>query len=581
MLKSIQTKMVFIFVLLLFAVILAFSIFLQARIEFFYHDNFSRTMSRTMNELVTQLQTASQKEFPISEMEKELTVYYGRLGINSGRNCYLLDKNTGRVLFGSDTKPTLDKTQNIMAAMADKYGNGVYRRLPYIDYAVSVSDDYIIYIKDEKIEILELLRSIYAIVAQALLLGVLISIVLGFLLSRTITRPISNLTGKAENLAKGSYGTKIDIKVDDEIGKLAEAFNYMSEMIKTSVDEIAQEKNKLETMFRYMSDGVIAFGMDQKIIHINPAARHMLGIDNEDEILFDGFFEEKQVDICMAKMIFLEQQTTIERRIDIDGKHLRGFFATFEVAEDKLSGVVAVLQDITEEQRLEASRREFVANVSHELRTPLTTIKSYSETLLDSAETDENSHFLSVIIREVDRMTRLVKDLLTLSSLDSRKLAALYERFSLDELLGDITAKISMEAKNHNHELEYYPSTSIPDIFGDKDRIEQVITNILSNSIKYTPDGGKIEVYAGYLYNEAYIKIKDNGIGIKNEDLNRIFERFYRVDKARSREKGGTGLGLSIAKNLIETHGGTIKVSSEYGKGTEVLVKLPVAQKEE
>ena len=187
------------------------------------------------------------------------------------------------------------------------------------------------------------------------------------------------------------------------------------------------------------------------------------------------------------------------------------------MADDKLSGVIVVLQDITEEQRLEDSRREFVANVSHELRTPLTTIKSYSETLLDSTEDEEQSKFLTVIINEVDRMTRIVKDLLTLSSLDSKKLSTFFTEFSLDELLRDITAKMSMEAKSHNHRLEYYPSTSIPNIFGDRDRIEQVITNILSNSIKYTPDGGRIEVYAGYLYNEAYIKIKDNGIGIKQE----------------------------------------------------------------
>jgi two-component system sensor histidine kinase VicK len=188
---------------------------------------------------------------------------------------------------------------------------------------------------------------------------------------------------------------------------------------------------------------------------------------------------------------------------------------------------------------------------------------------------------LDVIIREVDRMTRIVKDLLTLSSLDSKKFTANFEYFSLDELLREVVDKMSMDALRHKHIIEYFPSTSIPDIYADRDRIEQVITNIVSNAIKYTPDGGNIQMFAGCLYNEVYIKIKDNGIGINKEDLPRVFERFYRVDKARSREHGGTGLGLAIAKNFVELHGGTIKITSKAGKGTEVLIKLPIPKKEE
>ena len=222
-----------------------------------------------------------------------------------------------------------------------------------------------------------------------------------------------------------------------------------------------------------------------------------------------------------------------------------------------------------------------MANVSHELRTPLTTIKSYSETIQAYAASEEEKKFLDVIIREVDRMTRIVKDLLTLSSLDSKKFTANFEYFSLDELLREVVDKMSMDALRHKHIIEYFPSTSIPDIYADRDRIEQVITNIVSNAIKYTPDGGNIQMFAGCLYNEVYIKIKDNGIGINKEDLPRVFERFYRVDKARSREHGGTGLGLAIAKNFVELHGGTIKITSKAGKGTEVLIKLPIPKKEE
>jgi two-component system sensor histidine kinase VicK len=224
LLKSIQWKLVAMFVMLIFAVMLVFSVFLQDRIEVFYHDSFSKVMNQTMNELEAALQNACQQEDPLDQMQKVLGVYQGRLGISSNRNYYLLDAKTGSVLYGSDVVTSLDKTYNILAAMAGKRGDKVYRRMPYIDYAIRISDDYILYIKDKTIEMQELLRGIYIIVAQALLVGFLISVVLGFFLSRTITRPITNLTSKAENLAKGSFGTKIQIKSQDEIGQLAKAF---------------------------------------------------------------------------------------------------------------------------------------------------------------------------------------------------------------------------------------------------------------------------------------------------------------------------------------------------------------------
>ena len=582
MLRSIQWKLVLMFVLLIVAVMLVFGLFLQGRISAFYHNSFSQVMSQSFSaELTNQLQAAVKSEDSLEELKKILSIYSGRLGISSNRNYYILSKKTGEVLFGSDNETMLDKSDNMIAAMAGKTGSAVYQNMPYIDYALSVGDDYIVYIKDKKEEMFEIMRTIYIIVGQALLIGILISIILGFFLSRTITRPISNLTTKAESLAKGSFDTKININSQDEIGKLASTFNYMTSMIKNSMEEIAQEKNKLETMFRYMTDGVIAFDINEKVIHMNPAAKEMLKIKDEGAIRFDEFFKSLDADICMAQLLYIDHSATLERQLDVEDKSLKAFFATFETEGEKLSGVIVILQDITEAQRLEMSRREVVANVSHELRTPLTTIKSYSETIQAYAASEEEKKFLDVIIREVDRMTRIVKDLLTLSSLDSKKFTANFEYFSLDELLREVVDKMSMDALRHKHIIEYFPSTSIPDIYADRDRIEQVITNIVSNAIKYTPDGGNIQMFAGCLYNEVYIKIKDNGIGINKEDLPRVFERFYRVDKARSREHGGTGLGLAIAKNFVELHGGTIKITSKAGKGTEVLIKLPIPKKEE
>ncbi len=570
------------FVLLIIAVMLVFGLFFQNRISAFYHNSFLQAMRHSFsNELTGQLQSAAQSPDSLGELDKILAIYSGRMGISSNRNYYILDKKTGTVLAGSDNINMLERSDNILAAMAGKTGDFIAQRLPYMDYAVGVDDSYIVYIKDKKEEIFETMRTIYIIVGQALLIGIVISIVLGFFLSRTITRPISNLTTKAASIANGNYDAKIEIKGNDEIGKLATTFVYMTSMIKSSMEEIAQEKNKLETMFRYMTDGVIAFDVEQKVIHINPAAKDMLRIKNEKKLVFDDYFAKLGADICMAQMLYIDQQSTLEKELETNDRHIKAYFATFKTDEEKLSGVIVVLQDITEAQQLEISRREFVANVSHELRTPLTSIKTYSETLQAFARGEDEKKFLNVIIKEVDRMARIIRDLLTLSSLDNKKYSAHFEFFSLDELLRDVTEKMSIQAEKNHRVLEYFPSTSIPDIYADRDKIEQVITNVVTNAIKYTSDGGKIEIYAGYLYNEVYIKIKDNGIGITKKDLLRIFERFYRVDKARSRERGGTGLGLAIAKNFIELHDGTIKIDSVYGKGTEVLIQLPIPNKDE
>jgi len=244
---------------------------------------------------------------------------------------------------------------------------------------------------------------------------------------------------------------------------------------------------------------------------------------------------------------------------------------------EKTDGVVVVFQDITEQEKLDMERREFVANVSHELRTPLTTVKSYAETLMENAEKGSmEANFLDVINIEADRMTRIVKDLLTLSRLDYDRSKLNKTTFSLQNLVRDIVRKLSIDAKNHNNEISFEQTNEIPPFFGDRDRLEQVMTNIISNAVKYTPGGGKITVNCGYQYTDAIITVTDTGIGIPKEDISRIFERFYRVDKARSRKFGGTGLGLAIAKEIIDAHSGKIEIESTQGKGTKVTVKIPI-----
>lgn len=574
--SSVQWKIVTMFLLIVLAIMMVFGMIMREQISSFYLNSFSQEITLAFSdELTNQLDSVSSVE----ELESILNRYSGRMGINSNRSYYILDKKTGKAFTGSESNLSeITKTENIISAMAGKVGDQVYRNNNYIDYAYPTGN-YIIYIQDTKTEMMDITRSMLVIVAQSLFIGILISIILGYIMSKTITRPIMNLTRKAEALAKGRFDTKITVNSHDEIGKLAKTFNYMSSVIKSSMDEIDQEKVKLETVLRNMNDGVIAFDTHQHIMFINPEAKAMLDIldYDVDNILFDEYFSKYDVGVCLAEILYLDHYETVSKDISVNGKFFKAYFASFKVDDEKTDGVVVVIQDVTESQRLEIARREFVANVSHELKTPLTTIKTYAETLCDSTNDKDEQKFLNVIIREVDRMTRIVKELLTLSSFDSNKITIMKTDFQLEDLVGDVVTKMKFQAMDNKLTLTYTPLIKVPTLSADIDRIEQVITNIVSNSIKYTAEGGTVEVFTGYIYNEAYIKIKDNGVGIPESDLPHIFERFYRVDKARSREKGGTGLGLAIAYEIVNLHGGTIKINSEYQKGTEVIIKLPVS----
>lgn len=582
MFKSIQWKLVAMFVLLVVSVMIVVGTFLLKSVTSFYHNDFKNKMDSVFNN-----EDFTKAAANIEQMEAKLKSYIGRLGIDTYRNYFILN-GLGGVLASSNMElaERLEKTDNIISAMNGKKGTEVWTGRDYVDYAIPILVDgevrYIIYIKDEKNDLKDMMQELFNIIFQALFFGLAISIVLGFFLSSTITTPIASLTRKAEKMAKGDFEQVIEVKSEDEIGKLTNAFNYMAAELKYTLEEIASEKNKVETILLYMTDGVIAFNTGGKVIHANPASKRMLGIDAVEDIVFDDFFKSLEVDISMGDLLYLEHWNTIEREINTNGLHLRAYFAAFKVEKEKAGGVVVVLQDVTEQQKLDAARREFVANVSHELRTPLTSIKSYTETLLEGALEDRETamHFLKVVNNESDRMTRLVKDLLTLSRLDHKQTRWNKTYFSLKQLIAEVVEKLSLSAKSQGHTLAFTSTTDMPEIYADRDRIEQVLKNVITNAIKYTPNGGQISIFAGCIYNEVYVKIKDNGIGIPKEDLPRIFERFYRVDKARSRELGGTGLGLAIAKEIVTAHGGTISIDSEQDQGTEVIIKLPVTQDE-
>jgi len=324
-----------------------------------------------------------------------------------------------------------------------------------------------------------------------------------------------------------------------------------------------------------MAEGVIAVDTNGKMIHANPIALEILNSKNI-KVNNGTIFPLELINI---EGIDYSDETTLkgERNLEIDSQVFKVKYAPFKNEKNDIGGLIIVFQDMTKEHKLDNIRKEFVANVSHELKTPITTIKSYTETLMDTGIDDEISmKFLTVINNECDRMARLVRDLLRLSNLDYQKTIWKKEEVSLPHLLKDVLLKLEFAIKEKEQELILDIDETLPNIVIDKDAVERAIINIISNSIKYTNDKGKIKVSLKKKDNSVSVIVEDNGIGIPKEDQKRIFERFYRVEKGRSRDLGGTGLGLSIAKEIIEAHGGEITLESEFGEGTTVEIKLPL-----
>lgn len=401
----------------------------------------------------------------------------------------------------------------------------------------------------------------------------IICIVMAIIFSKVLNKPIIKLISDAEKMVSNE---KIDKKKNKDDDEVVNAFNMVTEELKENLNEMTRQKKQIETMILHMTDGIIAFNMQGEVILVNPAATRLLRLLPQDKDFNTIFNKKINLAINMEKIIYLESWTSSEQKITIGDKFLNMFFAQFKDENDRPSGIMVLIQDITEHVKLDNMRKEFVADVSHELKTPITSIMGYADTLLEGEyDKDTQSRFLNVIAEEARRMAKLVTDLLTLSRFDNNQVLQEKVRFDLGELVKQCQEKVQIEIDKKGHKVECFVTADVPKVYADKEGIERVVLNILTNSIKYTPEGGNIKIYVGFVYNDAYIKVIDNGLGIPEEDLNRIFERFYRVDKARTRQMGGTGLGLSIAKEILDKNNGTIDIKSEKGKGTEVVIRIP------
>ena len=397
---------------------------------------------------------------------------------------------------------------------------------------------------------------------------------------------IRKLTKRVKSLMAGNYNEKLRIKGDSELLELANSLNDLSDVFRLTHENLIQEKNRLSSVLSYMSDGVIATNRLGQITMINSTAQRLLNLDRETATqmsILDILDGENPYTYC--ELLSKTPEIHLSRR-DANDEFvtLRVNFALIRKESGFISGLVAVLHDATEQEKEERERRLFVSNVSHELRTPLTSVKSYLEALDDGALNEEIApNFIKVSLDETNRMMRMISDLLALSRIDNKSTQLNVEMTNFTAFMtyilnrfGQIKSQETNPGKSYEI-IRDYPVNSIW-VEIDTDKMTQVIDNILNNAIKYSPDGGKITVSMKTTDTQLIVSISDQGLGIPKKDLPLIFDRFYRVDKARSRAQGGTGLGLSIAKEIVKQHNGFIWAKSEYGKGSTFTIVLPYDQ---
>jgi len=395
-------------------------------------------------------------------------------------------------------------------------------------------------------EIIFQIDNIKIAIYSAIFIFILGTIILSFVVTKVILSPISKFIKSAEMI---SHNKKYlgDGKNKTEFDDLDTAFGVMNNELTENLNEVTRQKKQIETILLHMTDGIIAFNIDGKIIHINHAAKTFLNVDENQS--FEEIFTQYDVDINMEKIIYLENWTSSERRINVNNRAINLFFASFKNENDRPAGIIVVIQDITEHVKLDSMRKEFVADVSHELKTPITSILGYADTLIDADVPPEmQKDFLNRISTEANRMAELVSDLLTLSRYDTSKTSINKVEFDLGELTKVTFDRLKLDMEKKRQDAECLITADVPTVYADLKGIERVILNVLSNAIKYTPEKGTIKVYVGFVYNDAYIKIIDTGIGIPKEEIDKVFERFYRVDKSRTREMGGTGLRFTYSQ---------------------------------
>ena len=599
MFKSIRWKFVSIYFILVLIAMLIAGIFIIRAIDELHISEAKKELSGIEGILMPDLQSlpnlsqSQNREDVVKIIEK-----YNSISFDIDEVVWVIDSNgfdvvatTGVSVFGKlEDEDDISMTVNVLSEQIgkdmirfDENHNRILVQvypIRHVGENTGVVFTGVLFIRRDLSAVDETVNKIRDVIVKAIFFSSVATILLGFIISKSISDPIKALTKKAVLMSKGDFDHYVEVKSNDEIGELSETFNFLTRRLKKSLREISLEKTKVEAIVNHMTDGVVAVDNRHHVIHMNPKAIELMHLGSEAyfEIDFDKIISPISPYLCYKHITGNIEDWNGSELIAIDESVIKFNYAPYMNDRNEKAGIVYVLQDFTEAEKLDVMRRDFVANVSHELKTPLTSIKSYTETLLDGYVDDEETQkeFLKVIDSEADRMARLVSDLLQLSNFDSDKAVFYKEYNDYIDLLRKSIDKLVISAKKKNISIKL--TTTVKQLVGSFDlhRMEQVFINIISNAIKYTSENGNVDIHVFERDGRVITRIKDNGIGIPLDDLNHIFDRFYRVDKARTRNMGGTGLGLAIAKEIIRGHDGTIEIASDFGKFTVVTISIPI-----
>lgn len=427
-------------------------------------------------------------------------------------------------------------------------------------------------------------RNMFNSLLIASLIGIIIASIIAYRYLYYITRPVKELTRAVKDIAGGNFSRRITNLPKNEFGELGISFNEMAKQLQQSMEALKIQNVKLETILNSMPEGIIAVDTKKNIMLINPSAKEIFLIKDNEKIIGKNILENirnNQIYKIIHHILINDKDNPMEIEIDSSKKKILRISSSpirYIAKHERIKGVILIIEDITQLRKLENVRKDFVANVSHELKTPITSIRGFIETLKSGEVEDENiqKRFLDIIDFESERLIRLIEDILILSDLENNLKSTTTDKIEIKEALNEIISIMTQLAMKKNIIITSDIQNGMLPLFFAKDKFKQMIINLIDNAIKYTPEGGKIKINAYQNNNQVEIEIKDTGIGIPKEDIPRLFERFYRVDKDRSRSAGGTGLGLAIVKHILELMNGKIKVESELGKGSSFILSIPL-----
>lgn len=609
-LHSIQLKFIIIYILLLVIAVQVIGSYVAREVETELLGNFKESVNDRIRLLSYNVEEAFQKERPEDDadeptLQEDVQNIVNDMERSSATTIQVLNEQ-GRVLGTNDyvnqeivgkkiTEPIVQnalkfQTSTDNTLLDSKTGERIFVRVEPIVVNEHGEEDEdgdlqgAIYLETSLEGVYSQLAGINDIFLKGSGIALIVSILLGILVARAITKPIVEMRRQAQTMARGDFSQKVKVYGKDEISQLAVTFNHLNDRLKHSIATTEQEQRKLSSVLEHMSEGVIATDEKGEISLINEAAGQFFR-QNPNSLISKDLVNLLALDDQVQEFSELQESGSVILDFSQGEDEVFLVRANFSTIYDQHvnsppSGLIAVLSDVTEDEKVERERREFVSNVSHELRTPLTTLRSYLETLTDGAWKDEKlaPKFLEVTQNETERMIRMVNSLLQLSRVDSKEMSLSRENLDFRPFLMNIIERFEMNAKDSNiHFIKEVPEGEFT-VWIDPDRMTQVLDNIISNAIKYSPDGGNITVQLRHQMTKIVVSVRDEGIGIAYDKLEKIFDRFYRVDKARTRKFGGTGLGLAITQELIELHYGEIWARSIEGKGTVISFTLPLVQ---